>query len=368
MFEVEQLHLLPGGPQKTKEPTRKTFTKYVIASLVVLLLVLAYSKYSKTQKIEISRVEAFAGLQGSIHEIIHYGHFLSRAVPLTKSEPLTRNFVSQFAKEYLSIRKDKLSTKEQETLMVIDDLGTMLEQINTEINQEIRYKVFWERVMPTFAVKPAMISDPSLTNAKTYTHKLAHSNVLQAPLLERIQTESEAVTQSELRSSAQVSALLDDIDNLISTISSEGPSVLKAMSLLERAAGLSKVTLEQVTSSARSLRSAAVATFLSKMSQILSSRAPREAFMFLLAFEVSRLSANLDSESQLLCRVVETIVQNWSMFRHVSREKVNQMLASVFKANFDRKPKTKAELLNQPLINEDESEGAWVSLSLANWQ
>jgi flagellar basal body-associated protein FliL len=337
MFEVETAHLLARDNQKEKGSSKKAFIILLMASLGLTILVMGTNLISRQSKSINLSVPTFTGTPKTAEEIIHYSHYLSIQLSQSNTGVIQTNFLSQFIRAYRSIRSEKLSAKDKENLDTLEDIVNVLEQRDA-VPEDLRLpSAFWEKVMPVLAITKEMVSNPSITNMKTYPGKLAHSNP-QLPLQSEMPESSiKSNTESRTISSNIAATLFNNIQKLTNSRQVTSEFLVLVDELLDQASQTDSKVLSEVQAASSSPRSSAVATLLSKTASIAQQSLSREGLRFLLAFELGRLATPLNAEHQLLCRAVETVAQNWARYRYLKRETVDKALDKVYPQIANRK-------------------------------
>jgi hypothetical protein len=371
MFEVETIHLLgqePQGFKRSKHSLQKKLMRLVLVVLLISTIGIAYRYFNNKVRFNIPTVPVFFGEPRSATEIIHAAHYLSVQLPSSTSANRPQNFFSQFVRAYKSMRSNKMNEKDRENLLAIEDLVNVFEQREALREGDTAPGVFWEKVMPMFGLKPDMMNNPLSSNVKPFAGNLAHSKPLRSPVKEKDDLVKDNYPQNRLLTPSTAAIVQEDIVTMIQSIEATEFSLERVAKLMEKVAQTEPETLEQVTLLATSTKEATIAVFLTIVSKTLKTNTDSEAILFLTAFELSRLSSTLNSQSQLLCRVIESIAQNWSKYRYLSRSKVDKGLSSVYASNNRDKSHSRADIYRTPLVMEDESEGVWTQLSQQTWK
>lgn len=368
MLEVESIGLLKSKHQKEERRSNKVIWMAIVAVLGLSLGLLGYNFVKRPSMIVIPTVPAYQGSPKSAEEIIHYAHYLSVQASSSQSGNVLPNFLSKFMKEYRSIRTDYLSIKDKENIETLEDVVSVLEQRDSVPIENQQPSKFWETVMPLFDVKPEMVLNPSLSQMKTYTGKLAHSNPEVVPSTNKDDPSINLKLQSNELEGQSISQILNMIETLSLSKNLDSKYLELVGELLDKASETSTEVLQKVVASATTSKSASVALFVSKIAPSINHAVDREGLLFLLSFEVCRLSSDLTPETQLLSRVIETVAQNWSRYRYLNRGKVDRALGGVYPSIKNKELLAKGAIHKSPVVDESQSEGAWIELAKNVWK
>lgn len=363
MFEVESTGLLSRKQTQVKGSNGKSRKFILIALIGFASLYFGYKLLSNRPTIILAQIPAYQGGPKAIDEIIHTAHYLSLQAPIAEFQNSPSRVLSDFMRQYISIRNERLSDKERDNLMAIQDIVNALEQRDSVPEEMREPSKFWEQVAPALALKQKMVADPSLTTLKTYKGKLAHGTPKDRT--EKRKNLKQGLAYSEDMSTAM--ELLFDVELLSASQGAAEEFLRKVVDILDLAMHIAPSVLEKAAAQAKSQRSALLMTFLAKVGQFTAEIETSESLFFILTFEFSRLSATLTAESQMLCRAVETVVQNMSMYRYLSRTKIAKALQEVFPVQANKERLRRGAILNSPIVDQQDSEGAWIELAKSTW-